>query len=148
MHDRLRTQRLKPTASREIYLAFHRHVNTYDEVCLLLSVAPESHAGLFYLALGLFHRDRDVRTRVADLLDRVARHDAGVHWWRGLSKFEKLAFQRVRREAEAARVAAAAAAAAPPPPVPASGQAQGTQHDSGSGGAAPTNRTSGTDRNS
>ncbi|KAK7749302.1 hypothetical protein SLS62_008271 [Diatrype stigma] len=150
MHDRLRTQRLTPAASRDIYLAFHRHVNTYDEVCLLLSVAPESHAGLFYLALGLFHRDRDVRIRVADLLDRIARHDAGVHWWRGLSKFEKLAFQRVRREAEAARVAAAAAAAAPPPAPAgaASGQGSGTPHDSGSGGVALTNRTSGPDRHS
>ena len=104
MHDRLRTQRLTPTASREIYLSFHRHVNSYDEVLLLLSVAPESHAGLFYLALGLFHRDRDVRIRVADLLDRIARHEAGVHWWRGLSKFEKLAFHRVRREADAAKL--------------------------------------------
>ena len=67
-------------------------------------MAPESHAGLFYLALGLFHRDRDVRIRVADLLDRIARHEAGVHWWRGLSKFEKLAFHRIRREAEAAKL--------------------------------------------
>ncbi|EMR70833.1 putative spindle pole body interacting protein [Eutypa lata UCREL1] len=108
MHDRLRTQRLTPAASREIYLSFHRHVNTYDEICLLLSVAPESHAGLFYLALGLFHRDRDVRAKTADLVERVSRHDAGVHWWRGLSKFEKLAFQRIRREVEAARLAAAA----------------------------------------
>ena len=105
MHDRLRTQRLTPAASREIYLAFHRHVTGYDEVLLLLSVAPESHAGLFYLALGLFHRDRDVRTRTAELLDRIARHEAGIHWWRGLSKFEKLAFHRIRREAEAARFA-------------------------------------------
>ncbi|RYO87954.1 hypothetical protein DL762_004004 [Monosporascus cannonballus] len=101
MHDRLRTQRLTPAASGEIYLSLHRHVNSYDEICLLLSVAPESHAGLFYLALGLFHRDRDVRVRVADLLERVAAHEAGKHWWRGLSRFEKLAFHRIRREAEA-----------------------------------------------
>ncbi|RYP57066.1 hypothetical protein DL769_009720 [Monosporascus sp. CRB-8-3] len=101
MHDRLRTQRLTPAASREIYLSLHRHVNSYDEICLLLSVAPESHAGLFYLALGLFHRDRDVRVCVADLLERIAAHEAGMHWWRGLSRFEKLAFHRIRREADA-----------------------------------------------
>lgn len=135
MHDRLRTQRLTPAASREIYLSFHRHVNTYDEICLLLSVAPESHAGLFYLALGLFHRDRDVRARTADLLERVSRHDAGVHWWRGLSKFEKLAFQRIRREVEAARLAAAAA------PVAGLGQGQG-QDGAGAGAGTASARGS------
>lgn len=128
MHDRLRTQRLTPAASREIYLSFHRHVNTYDEICLLLSVAPESHAGLFYLALGLFHRDRDVRAKTADLVERVSRHDAGVHWWRGLSKFEKLAFQRIRREVEAARLAAAAGG-----PVAGHGNGQGQGHGHGHG---------------
>lgn len=101
MHDRLRTQRLNPTHSRDIYLAFSKYVYSYDEICLLLSVAPESHAGLFYLALGLFHKDRDVRIKTTDLLERVSEHEAGQHWWRGLSRFEKLAFHRIRREAEA-----------------------------------------------
>ncbi len=101
MHDRLRTQRLTPVQSREIYLAFTRYVYSYDEICLLLSVAPESHAGLFYLALGLFHRDRDVRLKTADLLERVGEHEAGQHWWRALSRFEKLAYIRIRREVDA-----------------------------------------------
>lgn len=101
LHDRLRTQRLTPAQSREIYLAFARSVHSYDEICLLLTVAPESHAGLFYIALGLFHRDRDVRVRVADLLERIGEHEAGQHWWRALSRFEKLAFVRIRRDAEA-----------------------------------------------
>ncbi len=101
MHDRLRTQRLTPAQSRDVYLAFARHVHSYDEICLLLSVAPESHAGLFYLALGLFHRDRDVRLKTADLLERVGEHEAGQHWWRSMSRFEKLAYVRIKREAEA-----------------------------------------------
>ncbi|KAL2018893.1 hypothetical protein VTK56DRAFT_10260 [Thermocarpiscus australiensis] len=101
MHDRLRTQRLTPAQSRDIYETLARHVRSYDDICLLLSVAPESRAGLFYVALGLFHRDRDVRFRTADLLERVAEHEAGQHWWRALSRFEKLAYARVRREAEA-----------------------------------------------
>jgi len=75
-------------------------VHSYDEICLLLSVAPESHAGLFYIALGLFHKDRDVRLRTADLLERVADHEAGQHWWRALSRFEKLAYIRIKREAD------------------------------------------------
>ncbi|EOO04084.1 putative spindle pole body interacting protein [Phaeoacremonium minimum UCRPA7] len=100
MHDRLRTQRLTPAQSKEIYLAFSKYVYSYDEICLLLTVAPESHAGLFYLALGLFHKDRVVRIRTAELLERIAEHEAGQHWWNSLSRFEKLAYIRIKREAE------------------------------------------------
>ncbi|KAH6687286.1 docking domain of Afi1 for Arf3 in vesicle trafficking-domain-containing protein [Plectosphaerella plurivora] len=100
MHDRLRTQRLNPAQSKEIYMTFSKHIHTYDEICLLLSVAPESHAGLFYLALGLFHKDRDVRMRTADLLDCIGEHEAGQHWWKALSRFEKLAYMRIRKEAD------------------------------------------------
>ncbi|KAJ9152158.1 Protein mesA [Pleurostoma richardsiae] len=102
MHDRLRTQRLTPAQSKELYLTFSRYVHSYDEICLLLTVAPETHAGLFYVALGLFHKDRDVRTKTADLLERIAEHEAGQHWWNALSRFEKLAYIRIRREAEQA----------------------------------------------
>ncbi|KAI3336376.1 spindle pole body interacting protein [Xylariaceae sp. AK1471] len=100
MHDRLRTQRLTPAQSRDIYLAFANSVWSYDEICLLLTVAPESHAGLFYIALGLFHKDRDVRIKTSELLERIADHEAGQHWWKGLSRYQKLAFHRIQREAE------------------------------------------------
>jgi hypothetical protein len=100
MHDRLRMQRLSPMQSRDIYLMFAKHIHTYDEICLLLNVAPESHAGLFYVALGLFHKEKDVRLRTADLLERISEHEAGQHWWKSLSRFEKLAFTRLRKEAE------------------------------------------------
>ncbi|KAI1271133.1 docking domain of Afi1 for Arf3 in vesicle trafficking-domain-containing protein [Xylaria sp. FL0933] len=100
MHDRLRTQRLNSAQSRELYLSFAKSVWSYDEICLLLTVAPESHAGLFYLALGLFHKDRDVRIETSALLERIAEHEAGQHWWKGLSRYQKLAFHRIRREAE------------------------------------------------
>jgi hypothetical protein len=101
MHDRLRTQKLTPAASRDIYIAMAKYTHSYDEICQLLSVAPEAHAGLFYIALGLFHRDRDVRIKVVDLLERISEHEAGQHWWKALSRFEKLAFIRIKREAEA-----------------------------------------------
>jgi hypothetical protein len=100
LHDRLRTQRLSPVQSREIYETLAKYVRSYDEICLLLSVAPEQQAGLFYVALGLFHKDRDVRLMTADLLERVSEHEAGRHWWRALSRFEKLAWVRIKREAE------------------------------------------------
>jgi hypothetical protein len=101
MHDRLRTQKLTPAVSRDIYIAMAKHTHSYEETCQLLSVAPEAHAGLFYVALGLFHKDRDVRIRVVDLLEGISEHEAGQHWWKGLSRFEKLAFFRIKREAEA-----------------------------------------------
>jgi hypothetical protein len=101
MHDRLRMQRLTPAQSRDVYLVLSKYIHSYDEICLLLSVAPESHAGLFYIALGLLHKDRDVRIRTAELLERISEHEAGQHWWKSLSRFEKLAYQRIRREADA-----------------------------------------------
>ncbi|KAI6783913.1 uncharacterized protein J7T54_001789 [Emericellopsis cladophorae] len=102
MHDKLRLQRLSPTQSRDIYFTLSKHIHSYDEICLLLSVAPESHAGLFYIALGLFHKEPEVRAKTADLLERIAEHEAGQHWWKSLSRFEKMAYERMRREAEQA----------------------------------------------
>lgn len=81
-------------------MALSRYVYSYDEICLLLAVAPESHAGLFYVALGLFHKDREVRGKTADLLERIADHEAGQHWWKALSRFEKLAYIRIKREVD------------------------------------------------
>ena len=101
MHDRLRVQKLSPTQSRDIYLTLAKHIYSYDDICLLLSVAPESHAGLFYISLGLLHKEPDVRLKTAELLERIADHEAGQHWWRGLSRFAKLAYSRIRRETDA-----------------------------------------------
>lgn len=117
LHDRLRMQRMTTSQTREIYLSFSRFVNTYDEICLFLSVAPESHAGLFYLALGLFHKDREVRIKTAELLDRIGEHEAGQHWWAGMSRFEKLAYMRIKRELEAEKTAKSASDGAPSLPV-------------------------------
>lgn len=93
--------KLSPNVSRDIYLGLHKYTHSYDEICQLLTVAPESHAGLFYIALGLFHKDKDVRLKVVDLLERLSEHEAGRHWWKALSRFEKLAYIRIKREAEA-----------------------------------------------
>lgn len=100
MHDRLRLQKLSPTQSRDIYLTLAKHIHSYDEICLLLSVAPESHAGLFYIGFGLFHKELEVKMKTAEILERIKDHQAGQHWWRSLSHFEKLSFQRLKREAE------------------------------------------------
>lgn len=56
---------------------------------------------MFYIALGLFHKDIEVRKAVVDLLERISEHEAGRHWWKALSRFEKLAYIRIKREVEA-----------------------------------------------
>ncbi|KAL9132134.1 MAG: hypothetical protein Q9217_000068 [Psora testacea] len=99
-HDRLRSQKLSHEDSAAIYLALAASVRTYDEVCQLLTVTPESNAGLFYIGLGLFHPAFKVRMAVVELLERMIRHEAGRHFWAQLGRFAKLAFFRTKRESE------------------------------------------------
>lgn len=97
-HDRLRCHRLGHEDSAAIYLALSAAVRSYDEICQLLIVTPESNAGLFYISLGLFHPDPKVRMATVELLERIMGHEAGRHFWGQLSRFSKLAFIRVKRE--------------------------------------------------
>ena len=100
-HDRLRSQKLSHLDSGAIYLAFASSIHSYAEICQLLTVTPESHAGLFYISLGLFHPKSEVRLATVALLERVREHEAGRHFWAQLGRFAKLAFFRVKREADA-----------------------------------------------
>ncbi|KAH0538677.1 hypothetical protein FGG08_004752 [Glutinoglossum americanum] len=100
LHDRLRILKLAHAESAAIYLALEAHIHTYDEICQLLMVTRESNAGLFYLSLGLFHPRPDVRMATVQLLSRIEDHEAGKHFWNGLSGFAKLAFFRLARERE------------------------------------------------
>ena len=97
-HDRLRTLKLSHDESAAIYLALSATVKTYDEICQLLCVVPESHAGLFYISLGLFHPYTKVRAATVELLERMIGHEAGRHFWAQLGRFAKLAFFRAKRE--------------------------------------------------
>ncbi|KAL8792949.1 MAG: hypothetical protein Q9195_004446 [Heterodermia aff. obscurata] len=102
-HDRLRSLKLSHDESAAIYLALAECVRSYDEVCQLLTVTPESNAGLFYLSLGLFHPQARVRRGTVELLERVMVHEAGRHFWAQLGRFAKTAFTRVRREGAVGR---------------------------------------------
>jgi hypothetical protein len=75
-----------------------------DVINLLLAVTPESSGGLFYISLGLFHRDPGVRLAVVGLLDRIMTHEAGRHFWGSLGRFPKLAFFRAQRDLQAGEV--------------------------------------------
>ncbi|KAG8526763.1 uncharacterized protein KY384_008192 [Bacidia gigantensis] len=99
-HDRLRSQKLSHEDSAAIYIAFAESIRTYEEICQLLTVTPGSNAGLFYIGLGLFHPDFKVRVAAVELLERMIEHEAGRSFWAQLSRFAKLAFFRVKKEAE------------------------------------------------
>lgn len=101
-HDRLRTLKLNHADAGAIYTSFAHAVKDYAGICQLLTVTPESQAGLFYISMGLFHPDINVRESTVDLLDRIAAHMAGRHFWNQLGRFAKLAYFRVRRELGAA----------------------------------------------
>lgn len=97
-HDRLRSLKLPPEEAAAIYLALSHSIRNYAAVCQLLTVTPESQAGLFYVSLGLFHPDVAVRDATVDLLDRIASHEAGRHFWNQVGRFTKLAYFRIKRE--------------------------------------------------
>ena len=97
-HDRLRLLKLSHDDSAAIYIALSASVHAYDEICQLLTVTPESNAGLFYLSLGLFHPERTVRQATAELLERISTHEAGRHFWAQLGRFTKVGFWRVKRD--------------------------------------------------
>lgn len=99
-HDRLRTRKLSHADSGAIYLALSAAIQDYNAVSQLLTVTPENQAGVFYISLGLFHPDLNVRAATVDLLERIAGHEAGRHFWNQLGRFAKLAFIRVKRERE------------------------------------------------
>lgn len=102
-HDRLRSLKLSHADAGAIYLALSHAVKDYAGICQLLTVAPENQAGLFYLSMGLFHPDQVVREATCELLDRIAIHPAGRHFWGHLSRFAKLGYFRVRRERDSAQ---------------------------------------------
>jgi hypothetical protein len=64
-------------------------------------VAPESQAGLFYVAMGLLHPDVTVRDATVVLLERISAHDAGQHFSAQLSRFLKVAFLRAKQDKSA-----------------------------------------------
>ncbi|OJJ47898.1 hypothetical protein ASPZODRAFT_131502 [Penicilliopsis zonata CBS 506.65] len=102
-HDRLKKLKLSHADSGAVYLAFAHSVKDYAGICQLLTVTPERNAGLFYLSMGLFHPDHTVRESTVDLLDRIASHPAGRHFWAQLGRFAKLAYFRLKRDRETAQ---------------------------------------------
>ncbi|KAJ5824648.1 hypothetical protein N7447_006988 [Penicillium robsamsonii] len=117
-HDRLRALKLSHSEAASIYLALSHSVRDYAGICQLLTVAPENQAGLFYISMGLFHPDQVVREATTDLLDRIATHPAGRHFWAHVGRFAKLGYIRVKRERDAATQSPISGGGSPVPTSP------------------------------
>lgn len=98
---KLRTLRLPPTEAGAIYLALEAYCTDYDSILELLELAPVSEAGLFYVALGLWHEDSRVREAVTTLLDRIRKHPAGRVFFSRLGGWATMGFNRCLQEKEA-----------------------------------------------
>lgn len=124
--DRLAKLRMNVEASGNVYLAICRSVQTSQQVDQLLSTiltlssssdrmssgsgnagagaggnanaGTGQPAGLFTLALGVFHPRREVREAVADLLMRISEHEAGRLFWKGLGRFVRMGVERIEQE--------------------------------------------------
>ncbi|CAN6668194.1 hypothetical protein TRVA0_040S00606 [Trichomonascus vanleenenianus] len=95
--DRLRLQKLTYEESGFIFNTLCSHTKDYDDINRLLSAS--SLGNLFYLAMGLFHRDSSVRTLTVLLIQRIEHHAAGKVFFKGMSPFQKLAYRRLQAEA-------------------------------------------------
>ena len=104
LYDKLSKLRLGVEVSGNIYLALCAAVHGETEVTQLLSVIclgdiPLGQTGvgggLLTVALGLFHPKLEVREQVAELLLRIREHEAGRHFWGGLGRFVRVAWERV-----------------------------------------------------
>jgi hypothetical protein len=98
--SKLRTLRLTPTEAGAIYLALEAYCTDYDSILELLEMAPMSDAGLYFVALGLWHEDVRVRNAVTTLLDRVRDHPAGRVFFSRLGGWVATGFSRCLRERE------------------------------------------------
>lgn len=91
---RLRTLRLTAAEAAPIYLALHQYCDSYYTILELLSHAPLTEAGLFYVSMGLWHENTEVREATTTLLERVRQHPAGRIWFARLGGFVNYGFNR------------------------------------------------------
>lgn len=94
--DRLRLQQLGYEESGNLLEILCTHCTDYEDINRLLLIPTLKN--LFYVALGLFHRDQTIRSMTVLLLQRIENHEAGKIFFQHLSEFQKLAYQRLSRE--------------------------------------------------
>ncbi|ANB14896.1 Afi1p [Sugiyamaella lignohabitans] len=91
--DRLRLQQLSYEESASVFEALCTHTQDYDDINRLLSATHQNN--LFYLCLGMFHRDASIRIMTVRLLQRIEQHTAGKLYFQSIGQFQKLAYKRL-----------------------------------------------------
>ncbi|RMZ88433.1 hypothetical protein DV736_g4355, partial [Chaetothyriales sp. CBS 134916] len=99
--SKLRTLRLSSAEAGAIYLALESYCSDYQSILELLELTPMSEAGLFHVALGLWHEDARVREAVTTLLDRIRNHPAGRLFVARIGGWANAGFARGLQEKEA-----------------------------------------------
>lgn len=98
--SKLRVLRLTAKEAGAIYVALEAYCTDYNSILELLELTPMSEAGLFYVALGLWHEDVRVREAVASLLERVRDHAAGKVFYKRLGGWTLAGHSRALQEKE------------------------------------------------
>lgn len=94
--DKLRYHKLTYEESAQIYLLLAEHVQDDQDTTWLLTASSINN--LFYIALGLFHKNPQVRATTARLIHRIEGHTAGRHFYEAMSQFQQMAYKRLLRE--------------------------------------------------
>lgn len=92
---RLRSNKCLPENSvLAIYSAFLEAIKTEDQLTEFLSYLPESHGGLYPIAVCLFHSSQAVRHAAVELFSRLDNIAAGSGFISSLNPFLLLAYER------------------------------------------------------
>jgi len=97
----LRRLRIRKDLSEQetisIYKDFVRTINTQEQLTEFLSYLPESHGGLYPVAVSLFHPSEAVRLATVELFRRLDRIKTGSGFITNLNFFLLLAYERNSR---------------------------------------------------
>ncbi|ORE11683.1 spindle pole body interacting protein [Rhizopus microsporus var. microsporus] len=96
-HQITKLKRLKHIPDNEIhaiYEAFLNNIVTHRQMIEFLSFLPQHQGGLAPLGVGLFHSNPLVRKQALELFRRLERSPVGTKFIQGLSRFQKIAYER------------------------------------------------------
>lgn len=92
--DKLRYQKFADdNESGSVFTRIAEHLIDDDDTLRFL--ASSSVNNLFYVALGLFHKDADVRTATVRIIRSVENNIIGQHFYSAMSQFQKVAYKRL-----------------------------------------------------
>ncbi|KAI0792369.1 docking domain of Afi1 for Arf3 in vesicle trafficking-domain-containing protein [Abortiporus biennis] len=92
---RLRHSKRIPDNEMELIMkSLVENVQSYEQVCELLSYLPPHNGGLLPLSFGLFHQSETVRDLTVDLFNELRLYPVGVQFLQSLNHFQRYAYVR------------------------------------------------------